>query len=161
MLTLRRANEKDLEFFWIWANDGPTRKASFFRTSAITWENHVEWFRNKLADPVTIIYVAINEAGDPVGQVSFDRVQNSPGEACIHIGIAPDFRGKGLATEAIILGSETIFRETDIRLIRAYIRPENTASIKTFAKAGFKDGERQIYAGIDAVYKYLEPRSEA
>jgi RimJ/RimL family protein N-acetyltransferase len=155
MVSLRKVKREDCDFFWQYANDASTRNASFLRPKQITHAEHLAWFDEKLSDPLIHFFVILNDNSMPVGQLRIDRTAEGSQEALIHIGIAPQFRGHGYACDAIKQGVVKIFAETDITLIRAYIRPENKASEKTFSNAGFEYGGMEDHAGVHSIYRYV------
>jgi RimJ/RimL family protein N-acetyltransferase len=71
----------------------------------------------------------------PVGTVRLDR--RAPDEAEVSITIAPGARGRGLARPAIELGVEHARATWGVARLTARIRPENAASLRAFAAAGF------------------------
>jgi UDP-2,4-diacetamido-2,4,6-trideoxy-beta-L-altropyranose hydrolase len=140
-LRLRRAREADCRMIWEWAND-PVVRAVSFASASISWENHVAWFEARLADPDTVFYIALNAEDAPVGQVRF-AIED--GVATISVSVAAAYRSEGYGAEAIRLASQQLFYETDIGLIHAYIKHDNPASARAFAKAGYTDaGGAQI-----------------
>jgi len=72
----------------------------------------------------------------PVAQVRFDKINDE--EAEIDISIAPNKRGSGFGTKALKQSVDEIFRTTSIKVVHAYIKPENIASIHAFERAKFK-----------------------
>lgn len=125
--------EGDCELLWEWANDPQVRESSF-SPDPIPWEDHVAWFRRKRADPRCHMYIVTDEGGRPVGQVRFDLRADHNAE--VDISIAEAERGRGYAVAALRLGCERV-REAGGRTIVAYIKEENTASLRAFSGAGF------------------------
>lgn len=85
-----------------------------------------------------------------IGSIVFSNIIMGPFKSC-YLGyrIDKDELNKGYATEAIIAGSEYMFREKKLHRIEANIIPRNIASIKAIEKAGF------IYEGISKKYLYI------
>lgn len=135
MLTLRQVREDDCRLLWEWAND-PQVRAAAFSSDPIPWEDHVEWFADKLNDPNCLIFVALNDQGTPIGQIRFDITDEQ--EAEIDVSIAGDRRGSGYGTLLLNQGVEEIFRTTPIRIVHAFIKPDNVGSIRAFEKAKFE-----------------------
>jgi RimJ/RimL family protein N-acetyltransferase len=52
--------------------------------------------------------------------------------------VVPKERGKGYATEAIMMMVDYLFLSKDLERIQAKADPENTASCKALTNAGFK-----------------------
>jgi UDP-2,4-diacetamido-2,4,6-trideoxy-beta-L-altropyranose hydrolase len=140
-LTLRPAQAGDCRLVWEWANDPITRAASF-SSEPIPWEQHTAWFAAKLADARALFYIALGAAGAPVGQIRYDLDRQ---EAVVSVGLAPDRRGQGYGSRIIRLASQQVFESTSVNLIHAYIKPDNVASTRAFARAGFvSDGTTEI-----------------
>ncbi|MGH9775337.1 MAG: UDP-2,4-diacetamido-2,4,6-trideoxy-beta-L-altropyranose hydrolase [Candidatus Acidiferrales bacterium] len=134
-LKLRRAGEGDRELLWRWANDPEVRSSSFSNRS-IAWEEHVSWFAKKLADPNCRMFVGMNDAGMPVGQVRFDV--DTHGEAEVDLSVDQANRGCGYGSLLIRCGMEMISTVAGTRRIHAYLKQENASSQKAFERAGFR-----------------------
>lgn len=76
---------------------------------------------------------------EPVGTVSLKNISHSMGYAEIGYGIAQSHHGKGIATAAVGLLVEKVFRETSLRKLIAYIHVENGASRRVLQKLGFRE----------------------
>jgi RimJ/RimL family protein N-acetyltransferase len=135
MVKLRQVTEKDCRLIWNWAND-PQVRAGSFSTDSIPYENHRQWFESKLNDPSCFFFIAENRNGEPVGQVRFDFEGK---EATISINLDREFRDKGYGSKLIQLAAKKISDVSEVDKIHAYIKKENTASLKSFQKAGFQD----------------------
>ena len=129
---LRAANINDRYLTWKWANDPVTRSQSF-TTGVIDWDDHKIWFESVLSDPDSYFFIAI-ENGTPVGVIRFNK---KAGNAEISVNIAPEQRGKGYGSNVIKMGSTALFNATNVEVINAYIKPDNTASKNAFIKAGY------------------------
>lgn len=134
-IRLRPAKEEDSKMIFDWANDEETRKASF-SSDAIAWPTHEEWFSAAIRNPLHRFWIAVDTEDTPVGSIRF-ALEGS--EATLSIGTAPAQRGKGLGAEIVKTGCRKFFATTDIRIIHAYVKPENEASKKLFVKTGFKE----------------------
>jgi RimJ/RimL family protein N-acetyltransferase len=103
-------------------------------TDAISSGQHAAWFARRLADPATRIYI-VEHDGAPVGQVRVDRLDAGRGE--IHVALAPQARGRGLAATALTLAVSRGARELGLDAIEANVRVHNEPSLRAFARAGF------------------------
>jgi UDP-2,4-diacetamido-2,4,6-trideoxy-beta-L-altropyranose hydrolase len=140
-LTLRPVQADDCRLIWEWANDPLTRAVSF-SVEPIPWEKHMAWFTDRLSDPRCRFYIALDATAQPIGQI---RYQIEGEEAVVSVSLALEQRGKGYGAQVIRLGSEIIFSSTTVRLIHAYVKPDNTGSACAFANAGFvNDGLMEI-----------------
>ncbi|HZS28246.1 MAG TPA: GNAT family N-acetyltransferase [Candidatus Angelobacter sp.] len=74
-----------------------------------------------------------------VGSVSLKNISHSMGYGEIGYGFAESHHGKGIATAAVRLLMEKIFRETNLRKLLAYVHEENIASCRVLEKLGFQE----------------------
>lgn len=130
-LSYRRATINDARLLYDWANEPLVREASFY-SDPIVWENHVAWLERKLQDSNAKILIFESE-NKVAGQV---RIENGE-EAIIGISIDEYFRGKKLAPSMLRMACEEFWKNNN-NAVFAYIKTDNTASVKSFEKAGFK-----------------------
>jgi UDP-2,4-diacetamido-2,4,6-trideoxy-beta-L-altropyranose hydrolase len=147
MLRIRPVREEDRTMLWEWANEAGAR-ASAFRSQPITWEEHVAWFDRRRDDPCTKMYVLL-EDDEPVGQVRFEIQHDRTAE--IDVGIARDSRRRGYGAEGLRRACARFFSEADASSVVAYIKPDNVASLRAFARAGFSDEGLALVHGQLAV----------
>jgi UDP-2,4-diacetamido-2,4,6-trideoxy-beta-L-altropyranose hydrolase len=133
-ICLRPVSYSDIELLWEWANDPVTRQNSF-DSAKIPWEEHSAWCQKKLSEAGCRLWIASNGGNAPVGCVRFDGKES---EATISLTVAPNARGKGYGTKIIQQSCDRLFAESPFRLVHAYIKPENIASVKVFEAAGFR-----------------------
>lgn len=133
-LRLRRASADDAARLLEWRNDAQTR-AMAITQDPVPAADHRRWLDARLGDADTLLTIAEHD-GEPVGTVRLDR--HGPAEAELSITIAPAARGRGLARRTIELGVEQARREWGVDCVTARIRPENAASLRAFAAAGFE-----------------------
>jgi UDP-2,4-diacetamido-2,4,6-trideoxy-beta-L-altropyranose hydrolase len=153
-LRLRRVEEKDCRLLWEWANDPEVRAVSF-SSEVISWEQHLEWFRSKCADPKAALYLATDLENAPVGHV---RYQLEGTKAVVSINLATEFRGKGHGNILLAMATEELFRSTKAITIDAYVKPGNEASLRLFTRAGFRRGTPERIRGQQAVHFVLEKK---
>jgi len=132
-LKVREVEQSDLILLFDWVNDPLTREMDF-NPEPIPLEIHEEWFRTlPESGKYQIIVDGLHQnKWIPVGQV---RVND---DGRISMSIAPQFRGQRLATPVIEAAMAYIRENTDIRVLIADIKQENTRSAKAFQKAGFR-----------------------
>jgi len=155
-IRLRRVKEADARLLWEWANDPDVRAVSF-SAEAIPWEAHLRWLASQLADSNCFFYIAINEDGAPVGQI---RCDVSGSEAVISISLDTRFRGKGCGAAAIELAAQRVYQVSAAKLIHAYVKPDNQASINVFQKAGFRKMGTALMRGQPAIDMVLREAGE-
>jgi RimJ/RimL family protein N-acetyltransferase len=144
-LRLRLAKPEDCELLFRWVNDAVTRRMST-SSREITRPEHVEWFRQKLQDPGCFMYI-VTHSQQAVGQVRFDV--DSTDCAVVSVSIAPDCRGYGYAAEAIRVATATIRASVELRVIHAFIKPDNQTSVRAFARAGYRAPVQVQHRGQD------------
>ena len=132
-LELQSVTEADFELLWEWAND-PATRANSFESSSIPLEHHKAWCHEKLHDPKCSFWIAANADFGKVGVVRFDRHDS---EATISVALAAHVRGRGYGKKLIASACDQIFASSEVNLVRAFIKPANTTSIRAFESAGF------------------------
>jgi UDP-2,4-diacetamido-2,4,6-trideoxy-beta-L-altropyranose hydrolase len=140
----------DCNLIWKWANDPLVRQASLSST-VITRDQHQAWFANVIQDLQTYFYIALYE-NTPIGQIRFDLEEQKI--AVVSVSLASEYRGYGLGSPIIQLGVETLFKESKVETIYAYIKPENKASVKVFMKSGFRR-QRETILQEQLVFRFV------
>lgn len=140
---LRTASVSDIEYlYYLQTLPGVRQWAGDPRIPR--WEAHVEWSRHRLQSDPDAIHIVYDGAA-AAGMLRLDHI--APGDVEISIIIDPAHAGRGLATAAI---HEALEKRSTERLL-ARIHPDNSASRKLFAKAGFtyrddRDGFQRWFA---------------
>lgn len=146
-IRLRRVREADGQMLWEWAND-PAVRAVSFSPDPIPWLQHLKWLRAKLDDSHGVFCIAVSEEELPIGQV---RCDVNGHEAVISIGLDARCRGKGYGSAVIRQAARKLFQVSEARIIHAYVKAENDASLKAFSKAGFNKTGSRVIGGQSAV----------
>jgi UDP-2,4-diacetamido-2,4,6-trideoxy-beta-L-altropyranose hydrolase len=142
----RNAIESDSEIVYLLSND-PTVRQNSINTQSIGWEEHQQWFANKVALDDYRFYLAFDKKDGFIGQIRFELMD---GSAVTSISISSEFRGKGLSKKIIKEACKRIFSEIhSLKNIIAYIRPENNVSINSFLSSGF------IFAGDETINGHI------
>jgi UDP-2,4-diacetamido-2,4,6-trideoxy-beta-L-altropyranose hydrolase len=134
MTSLRAAVSGDAELVHRWANDPTTRAVSFSRAE-IPLAEHLAWFARELARHDHHLYIA-EQNGEPVAFVRLDETPEQVGVCTISINVAPQARGRGLGAAALQAATTTA-GTLGFASLRALIRPDNEASRRAFARAGY------------------------
>ena len=132
-LTMREASLEDCWQIWFLSNDRKVRESSF-NTEPIVFEDHILWYKEKLASSDTAFYV-LDVHGVIGGQIRYGRKGDA---AEINYSVAPAFRGKGLGVTLI---ESTIYQACNklkVDRVLAIVKNFNNASIWTFLNVGFK-----------------------
>lgn len=139
---LAQANENDMQLYFDWVNDDEVRKQSL-RFSPISWEEHTEWFTNKLADPNCQLFKLLNKEETPVGQI---RLEIKTNNVRINYSVAANFRGKGLGRLLIKKALEVIEEQyNEFEWVEAEVKNDNISSLSLFQDFGFiKEVEDKI-----------------
>jgi len=137
-IALRAADEDDVRAFWAWRNDESARAASF-SPEPVPFDQHERWYRERLADPHTLLHVVVGPDAQPVGYVRFAL---AGGEAEISIALDASTRGRGYGTAAIDRGCEALLRGGLADRIVARVKLGNEISRRAFLRAGFVERVR-------------------
>jgi UDP-2,4-diacetamido-2,4,6-trideoxy-beta-L-altropyranose hydrolase len=155
-LRLRRVQAQDCRQLWKWANDPAVRPVSF-ATEPISWERHLLWFNSKLRDPNAVLYLVVDSEDVPAGQVRY-QIDNTT--AAVSISLSPQFRGKGYGEIVLKMATEDLFRTTAVARIDAYVKPNNTASLRLFTRAGYARQRTGMISGHQAIHFVLDKVEE-
>lgn len=151
-IVLRRVNTGDFKLLLEWANDPVVRLFSF-ESGSISWENHLNWCNEKIADRCCFFYLASFGSGSPFAQVRFD-VKNE--DATVSIGLVSSVRGIGLGSNVLERAISRFFNDSTASKIHAFIKPVNHASIGAFEAAGFSWFEETRYKSQPAFHYVFE-----
>lgn len=132
-LEVRRATLNDAELLWTWANDSEVRAASF-QPKQISWDEHQQWFRARLANDSSTTLLA-EESGTPIAVFRVELNHARIGTASVTF--APELRGSGLASHVIEKCSRRATEELQLVAMHALIKSDNGRSIRAFESAGF------------------------
>ncbi|HEY8889399.1 MAG TPA: GNAT family N-acetyltransferase [Clostridium sp.] len=127
---LKKVVESDCKILFQWSNEKLVRGNSF-SSKAITFEEHMEWFKKRLGSNSCYLYIfCIDE--NPVGQVRLD-VENEIGT--ISYSLDKDYRGQGLAIEMLELLENQIYESNmKVKILKGYVKSGNLASQKVFQR---------------------------
>lgn len=141
----------DLMLTFSLSNDPLTRQMSF-NQHQISLAEHRRWFDRIIQSPHQILLVIKTRVGTnwvPLGQVRYNHRSRQ-----ISFSLAQAWRGKKLASPALVQGIRVIKRKFKPSYIVALIKPDNFPSIKTFAAAGFYFDRKTTHHRI-ACLRYL------
>jgi RimJ/RimL family protein N-acetyltransferase len=129
-LSIREVKNEDSALLLKWRNDPHVRKYAF-NTNEIERDSHKEWFRKKLIDKRCKMFIFETKQGHPVSQV---RLEKKDEDWILNYSVDKHFRGIGLG-KIVIEKSVSMIANGKFR---AFVKPINYASIKTFQKLKFK-----------------------
>ena len=135
-LYLQAVSNADKDRLLEWQSAPKTRQYSR-NTEPPTPAQHQKWFDSVMANPEIYFYL-LKRGEQACGFVRLDIKTLNIKQKNIHgfevsIALAPDCYGQGLGHQALLLIQQAY---SDQPLL-AYIDPQNQASVKAFAKAGF------------------------
>jgi UDP-2,4-diacetamido-2,4,6-trideoxy-beta-L-altropyranose hydrolase len=130
-ISLRAARSEDCSLLYSWQRHPNTRRHAR-EAQPPTWEQHCRWFESRIAH-ADDRFMVMEAAGQPVGVVRLDPSDDF-GDLEVSIYLSPDHYGKGYA-QAGLRAAHALSPET---ALVAFIKPENTRSLKLFARAGFR-----------------------
>ncbi len=128
---LKKATYNDCDLLFNWANDKTVRENSF-NSNKIKYEEHVNWFQNKLNSNTCDIFVFYYE-NIPTGKVIID-IENK--EAKISYSIDANYRGCSLSIEMLKLLEINV--ELPINKFVGYVKYDNIKSQKVFERLGYQ-----------------------
>ena len=139
-IRFKKAQKKDCDLLFKWANDPVVRKNSF-NSEYIKYENHKKWFKNKLNSENSVIYIAILKE-KKVGQIRID-IEGDKGY--LDYSIAKKFRGNGYGRQLLV---KIIYfiknnNEINIKKLIGKVKYDNIASKKSFEKAEYKKVKKE------------------
>ena len=132
IFSLRKVNKNDKGLLFNWVNDPDVRKWSFNKKS-ITLDEHKVWFKQKLNDENTLIWVFEIE-NIHAGMVRLEKEDN---EIILNYLIAPESRGRGLASKMLKMAMIELNNYWKNIKVFAYTLPDNIVSIKSLENADF------------------------
>ena len=136
---IRLATQADLALMHEWVNAEDSLKWKKDTKHIISREEHAEWFQLRFADPVTRIWIILDDDA-PSGQV---RLEKKGDLVFVDIYVVAGARGTGLASFAL---NESITRYTKhfgSQKFCAIVNPKNEISEKLFVKNGFHKNENE------------------
>lgn len=128
MLTFRPLQWADAGPLYVWRHDPITVKWSL--NPPPTWDEHLRWANGVIShtQETPLVFIGLLFNNIPIVCISKN------GDKSINIMTNPHFREKGFATEAIKYMQKYV---TEKKLY-AVIKKDNEASLRLFAKCGFK-----------------------
>jgi len=142
-MKFRPVLSSDLPLLYAWRNDIGTRKTTANPGRKVLWPEHLNWF--KKVQPDGMWWVALSEESEngtfPIGHVrfhvSFNKEYPTAWSAVANVTVGPQFRGCGFGTRIIRYGTRKVWETTDAFRCLAFVKMNNLASSKAFAKVGY------------------------
>lgn len=143
MLTFRPATIDDLKLYFEWANDSLVRSNSL-NSDKIDFDKHVKWFTDKIENPNVQMYVFLNRAEEPVGQV---LIEKKDGWIVLGQSVAKEHRGKKYSTEILTKSTDDYLKKYPEETIISVVKASNIPSLKMSVNSGFnvlKEDSEQV-----------------
>ena len=144
---LRPLREEDALTSYKWRNDPEVWKLTGSRPDiVVTPEIEKDWIRKVLQDPASRRFaICIAQNDTYIGNVQLTNITGEEAEFHIFIGEKKCW-GKGVGYMATTELINIAKKQLPLKRIYLYVKPGNTAAIKIYEKAGFKQagGEKMI-----------------
>jgi RimJ/RimL family protein N-acetyltransferase len=154
LVRLRGLEPGDWETHYTWNQDSDTARMfdhAWFPASEIRARR---WAEETAARPVTddTFFFAIEEleGGTQVGSIDTHHCDRRVGSFSYGVGVTPERRRRGYASEAILLVARYYFYELRYQKMNAEVHDDNAASIALHERLGFtREGtlRRMVYTG--------------
>ena len=131
---LRTATPDDAGQLLAWRNDPETRRASFSETE-VARADHERWLAETLSRGDRHLYVAVADGRD----VGTARLDVCGAEAEVSITVAPEWRGRGLATAMLRALTDEAFDRLALSRLVARVKASNPGSRAVFERVGFRE----------------------
>tara|TARA_B100001741_G_C16130290_1_gene404224 strand:+ start:72 stop:521 length:450 start_codon:yes stop_codon:yes gene_type:complete len=131
-ISLHKASFEDCSQLFSWVNKKDSLKYKIATSKKISFEEHTEWFKNKLADSNTFIWIIKDKSGNKIGQIRFQLSENRFYDVDIYI--IKSLRGSGVASKAMHLAK----MKSNVYPLRAIVKKNNEKSYFYFIRNGFK-----------------------
>ncbi len=128
----KRAEKKDINIFFEWANDPEVRKSAF-KTNKISWSEHKNWYYKKIQSKKVSLFI-IKKNKISIGQVRLEKKKNFIN---ISYSLSKKFRGFGLGKKLLSIALKKIKKKTNIVLV-GKVKKKNIKSVNVFKSLGFK-----------------------
>lgn len=148
---VRNVRSSDCRDIWLWRNTMFARRASF-QPEAIPYENHEQWFRAKMSDRNSFLWI-VQSGKERIGYVRHDI----DGKKAVHsVLLNPQYYGMGVGASVIRKADEAYRKiKGTPEVICAEIQDHHAASIKAFRNAGYRLTHRIAKNGKKAgVYQW-------
>jgi RimJ/RimL family protein N-acetyltransferase len=155
-LRLRRSRPEDAEAISAYRSDPDVRRwQGWEHTDPESLRAEIREMASRApGDPGGWVQLSVEdrETGRLVGDVGLSPAEGEPGVIKIGYTIAPEFQGRGYATEAIEVLVAYAFERLGAEVVRAYASADNLPSIRVAEKIGMRLVERMEHRSGDEVW---------
>lgn len=134
-LSFRALEDNDRELLFEWRNI-PEIISLSANQRPVSWAEHLVWFDKVISDAKYYV-VIISEERRPIGQIRFEKTDESTAEIGIYLIPSSVGQGRGscLINQATLLAKH---KWPSLQYLQAIIRQDNMRSIKAFEAAAFE-----------------------
>ena len=131
----------------IWMNDPEVTAWTLSGDLPITRLAEEDFFNRMAAPfgahPADIVFAIETLAGEHVGLAGMHQINYRHGTALTGTILgAPDSRGKGYGTDAVVVRTRYAFEVLGLRMLTSEVFAENAASLKVLQRAGYREVAR-------------------
>ncbi len=150
---IKETDENDLKDIQrLWNNGDVMKTVGFPEGLGQTFAEMMLWFNNLQATNKARHYIVLSSDDDFCGEL-FYRKDPEHKRAGLDIKLLPEAQGRGLATEALQLFIDYIFKnEDDIEAVWTEPARENKAARRLYTRVGLKEKERPDDMGSKGSY---------
>ena len=128
---IRAANINDTDLLFNWFNDEDTFRFKIKTKNKINILEHKKWFRKRLKDQNTFIWIIEDEKKEPLGQIRFESSRDNYYD--VDIFVIDQARKTGLASKALT----QVEKESNIKPLRAVVKKSNYPSYLFFLRNSY------------------------
>jgi RimJ/RimL family protein N-acetyltransferase len=123
---------------WLWAD--PETMSPVGGPVTLSDEETRQWFARMVdpGSPIDFYCLILDERNQPVGEISFHRLDRAQMEANFNVKIAAPFRGQGYAREAMVVFLGHFFHRLGGRAIVDDVALSNEAGQQALLRFGFE-----------------------
>lgn len=137
-LEIRLLESKDLEYARLLHNESSTLNM-LTDPFHVTQEEQAVWFENLSKSRTSRRYaICLKDSGNICGIIRLDRIDTVNNNAEIGADIDPNYRQKGIATEAYIGLIDYLFNTLGLHRLQLLTRTTNHPAISLYKKIGFQ-----------------------
>lgn len=155
-LRSRRSRPEDAEAIAVYRSDPEvSRYQGWDRTDPDGVRAEIEEMAPRMpGEPGGWVQLSVEERGSGrlVGDIGLSLTDGEPGVVKIGYTMAPEFQGRGYATEAVGALVDYAFETLGAEVVRAYASAENVPSIRVAEKVGLRLIERLEHRYGDEVW---------
>lgn len=136
--TIRQATLPDAALYFTWANE-PAVRQNAIHSEPIAWEMHLAWFKQRLQDANSYLYLLHAPAGEAIGQVRIE-FDNPELPGIIDYSLAPACRGQGLGKLLLRRALQQLRLDRPLLAggaVQGQVKATNGASLRVFEQLRF------------------------